>query len=147
MKVLLSLLIVILSTSILSGQETKIITGRIISEDIEPIPKAIIHNMDTIALGSTGVDGYFKIEVPAETKELLLGFIGMEWISVKIREDCQNLEIIMMVDVIYDFISIKRINKKRYKRFKGLAKRHLQAYERGIFKSRTPCISYVFEKY
>lgn len=147
MKALLNLLIIILSTSILSGQETKTITGRIISEDFEPIPKAIIHNMDTITLGSTDVDGYFNIEVPVETKELLLGFVAMEWTSVKIRDNCQNLEIIMMADVIYDYISIKKINQKRYKRFKKLPKMHLQAFEQGIFKFCTPCISYIFKEY
>ncbi len=147
MKALLNLLLIILSTSIFSAQETKTITGRIISEDLEPIPKAKIYNMDTITLGSTDVDGYFKIEVPAETTELLLGFIAMEWASVKIGDNCQNLEMIMMVDVIYDFTPIKKINKKRYNRFKKLPKMHLQAYEQGVFKSSTPCVSYVFKEY
>jgi len=147
MKSLLSFLIILLSVSIISAQETKTITGRIISEDFEPIPKATIYSMDTITLGTTDVDGYFKIEVPEETKELLLGYIAMEWMSVKIGVDCQNLEMIMMVDVIYDYISTKKINKKRYKRFKKLPKIHLLAYEQGIFNSSIPCVSYVFKKY
>jgi hypothetical protein len=146
MKALLTLFIV-LSASILSAQEIKVIKGRIISEDLELLPKAMIYNMDTIALGSTDLDGYFKIEVPVETNELLLGFVGMEWTLVKIEDDCQNLEIIMMTDVIYDFIPIKRINRKRYKRFKELPKKYLEAYEQGIFKFSVPCVSYVFTKY
>lgn len=147
MKALFNIFIIILFANSISAQETKTIRGRIISEDLEPIPEAIICNMDTITLGSTDVNGYFTIEVPVETKELLLGFIAMEWTSVKIRDNCQYLEMIMMVDVIYDYISISKINKKRHRRFKKLPKTHLQAYEKGIFKSSTPCVSYIFNEY
>lgn len=147
MKALLTLFIVVVSVSILSAQETKTITGRIISEDLELLPKAMVYNMDTTVLDSTDLDGYFKIEVPVETNELLLGFIGMEWTSVQIEDDCQNLEMIIMTDVIYDFIPIKRINRKRHKRFKRLPKKHREAYEQGIFKSSDPCVCYVFTKY
>lgn len=146
MKVLLTLFSVVLSVCILNAQETKTISGRIISEDLELLPGAKIYDMDTTVLGSTDLDGYFKIQAPVETSELLLGFIGMEWTSVKIN-NCQNLEMVVMTDVIYDFIPIKKINRKRHKRFKKLPKKHLEAYEQGIFKSSVPCVSYVFKKY
>ena len=147
MKAILPLFNIILFTSILCAQESKTITGRIISEDLEPIPKAMIYNMDTTILGSTDVNGYFKIEVPIETNDLLLGFIAMEWTSVKIGDNCQYLEMIIMLYVIYDFTPPKKQNRKRHKRFKKLSKIHLQAYELGIFKYRTPCVSYIFKKY
>jgi len=147
LKILLALFIVALSTGILRAQETKTINGRIISEGLEPLPKAIIYSMDTTALGSTDTDGYFQIKVPVRTNDLLLGFIGMEWTSVKIKDDCQYLEMIMMTDVIYDFISIKKINRKRHKRLKLLPKMHQKAYEQGIFKSSNSCVCYVFKKY
>ena len=86
MKAILPIFSIILFTSILCAQESKTITGRIISEDLEPIPKAMIYNMNTTILGTTDVDGYFKIEVPIETNELLIGFIAMEWTSVKIQK-------------------------------------------------------------
>lgn len=146
MKEILAFLIVVLSVSTLSAQETKIIKGRIISENLESLPKANIHDMDTTVLGSTDMDGYFEIEVPTETDKLLLGFIGMEWMTVKIEDDCQNLEMIIMSDVIYDFMPIKRINKKRKKRFKQLPEKHKEAYEKGLFKSSYPCVCYVFKE-
>lgn len=146
MKMLFAFVSIVLSVSIVSAQETKTIKGRIISENLELLPGAKIYDMDTTVIGSTDLDGYFEIQVPVETNELLLGFIAMEWTTIKIN-NCQNLEMIIMSDVIYDFISIKKINRKRHKRFKNLSKKHLQAYERGIFKSKVPCISYVFKKY
>jgi hypothetical protein len=147
LKTLIVLFIVVLSTSVLNAQDTKMIKGRVISEDLEILPGAKIYNMDTTVLGSTDGDGYFEIEVPVETNELLLGFIGMEWTPVKIEGDCKNLEMIIMADVIYDFIPIKRINKRRQKRFKQLPKKHKEAYEKGIFKSGNPCVCYVFTEY
>jgi len=124
--------------------QTKVITGRIINEDLEPLPNASIHDMDTTILGSTDLDGYFKMEVPSETNQLLIGAIGMEWTSIKIEEECQNLEIIVMLHVIYDFISAESEKRKRKKRFKQLPKKHKEANEKGIFKSSDPCVCYVF---
>lgn len=148
LKGLLTSLSIVLSISIVSAQEVKTITGKIISEDLELLPGAKIYDKDTTVLSTTDLNGDFTIKVPSGTTELLLGFIGMEWMSVKIN-GCQNLEMIVMSDVIYDFIPLKKINKKRCKRFKNLPKKHLEAYEKGIFKfkPRTPCVSYVFKKY
>lgn len=143
-KALFKFIVVVLSASVLSAQETSRITGRVISEDFELLPGVKIHDKDTTLLGSTDLDGYFKMEVPIGTNQLLLGAIGMEWTSIKIENDCRNLEIIVMLHVIYDFISAKRENKKRQKRFKQLPKKHKEAYEKGIFKSSDLCVCYVF---
>jgi hypothetical protein len=146
MKVILAFYILVLSFNTLSAQETKKIKGRIISENLELLPKANIYDMDTSVLGLTDMDGFFQIEVPSETDKLLLGFIGMEWMSVKIEDDCQNLEMIIMADVIYDFMTPKKIARKRKKRFKQLPKKHTEAYEKGIFQSSEPCVCYVFKE-
>lgn len=144
-KILLSLCIAHFSASAIYAQETTTIKGRIISEDFELLPGVKVFNMDTTILGSTDLDGYFEAEVPIGTNELLLGLVGMEWMTVKIEGDCTTLEMIMMTSVIYDFIPIKKINRKRCKRFRRLPKRHFEAYEQGIFTTSTPCISYIFK--
>ena len=146
MKSLLTFFVLLFSLSVVNAQ-TKIITGRVINEDLEPLPNARIHDMDTTILGSTDLKGYFKMEVPSEANQLLLGAIGMEWTSVKIEEECQNLEIIVMLHVIYDFISAESEKRKRKKRFKQLPKKHKEAYEKGLFKSSNPCVCYVFAEY
>ena len=138
---------IILTSKVINAQDTKLITGRIISEDLELIPGMKIHSMDSALLGSTDIDGYFKIEAPIETSELLLGAVGMEWTSIKIEDDCQNLEMVAMVHVIYDFITLKKENRKRRKRFKQLAKKHKGAHEQGIFKSGEPCVCYMFNEF
>lgn len=146
LKALLIFIILALSTSVLSAQEFKIINGRIISEEFELLPKATIYDMDTSILGSTDKEGFFQIEIPIETDRLLLGYIGMEWMSIKIQDDCQNYEMIIMSDVIYDFMSMEKLKKKRKKRFMQLPKKHKEAFERGIFKSSDPCVCYIFSE-
>ncbi|MEP5611547.1 MAG: hypothetical protein ABJP45_04825 [Cyclobacteriaceae bacterium] len=141
------LLVTILSIGVSAAQETKTLTGRIISEDLEILPKAMIYDMDTTLLGSTDLDGYFKLDIPVQANELLLGYVGMEWTSVKIQQSCEKLEMVIMYAVTYDFTTAKKIKKKRYKRFKQLPKKHSEAYELGIFTTSSPCVNYVFSEY
>lgn len=145
-KKILTVFIVVLHVSTLSAQETKRIKGRIVSENLELLPGANIHDLDTTLLGSTDLDGYFEIEVPSETDRFLVGFIGMEWMTVEPKDDCQNLEMILLSAVIYDFIPLKRVNKKRKKRVRQLPRIHKDAYKNGYFESSTPCVCYMFKE-
>ena len=103
--------------------------------------------MDTTLLGVADMEGYFEIEVPYQTRELLLGYVGMEWTTVKLEENCDNIEMIIMNAVIYDFMTIEKINKKRCKRFKNLPKVHSKANEQGLFETKEPCVHYIFKKW
>ncbi|MEH6706316.1 MAG: hypothetical protein V7691_16090, partial [Galbibacter orientalis] len=62
----------------LNGQ-TRNIFGRVLSEDLEPLPMLDIRNSDSVLLGKTDMDGGFKIGIPQETDSLLLRYLGMEW--------------------------------------------------------------------
>jgi hypothetical protein len=128
--------------------QVRTITGRVIDgNDLTPMPEVKIQNSDTTKLGMTDRNGNFQIELPNGTTELVLIFIGMERTSIKVPADCSNLEIIMMPDVIYDFITINKENRKRYRRFKDLSNKHRQAHEKGVFASHAPCFAYVFSKH
>jgi hypothetical protein len=147
MRLLFAILITF-SISFLCNGQTRTLTGKILYEpDLVVMPEVKIQNRDKVVLGVTDVNGNFKFDIPAGTDELLLSYIGMELTNVKVPIDCSNLEVIMMVDVIYDYISVNKINKKRCKLFKKLPDRHRQAYQKGIFTSSTPCFKYVFQKY
>lgn len=137
-------LIVCFVAKTLFAQETTTIQGRIISEDFEVLPGVKIFNKDTVLLGLSDIDGYFKIEATNKQSELLLNFIAMEWTSIKVQENCQNLEMFVMLYVIYDWMPRNKINRKRRKRFKRLPNKHLEAYEKGIFTSTAPCVSYIY---
>jgi hypothetical protein len=138
LEILLLIIVPILS----NGQVT--ITGKVIDEfDLTPIPEVKIQDADTVALGMTDKNGNFEIQLPSG-KLNCLSFIGMERTSIKVPSDCGKLEIIMMVDVIYDYVSGRRLNKKRYRLFTELPDKDHQAFEKGIFTSNAPCFTYIF---
>lgn len=127
--------------------QTRTITGRIISEDLESIPAASILYIDSTLIDRTDLDGRFKIEVPSLTDSLLFSFVGLEWTAIQLSSDCDTLEVVMMVESIYDFITLKKVDRLRMKRFKKLPKIHQQAFEQGLFNTQHPCYKQTFEFY
>lgn len=128
----------------LCGQ-TRTIQGRVISQDLEPLPDVHIQNKDTILFGKTDLNGRFKIEVPQQTQSLFLTSLGFERANIKLKSDCDTLEIIMLYASTYDFMSPKKIDRLRLKQFKKLPELHLQAYDKGLFLKETTCFSNEFE--
>jgi len=143
----LTLWAVILSLGTAHAQPTKTLTGRILGDDLEGVPMANIHTRDTTVIGQTDLEGYFKIDVPLNTKTLLFTAIGMEWITVNLSGECSSLEVILLYASTYDFMSVRRVNRQDFKRFKHLPQLHQQAYEKGLFKSRAPCATPIFTKW
>lgn len=45
----------------------------------------------------------------------------------------------MMLSGTYDFITLKKVDRLRMKRFKKLPKLHKEAFEKGIFKTDKAC--------
>jgi hypothetical protein len=143
----LTLLAVFLTLGTARAQPTKTLTGRVLSEGLEAVPMANIYARDTTVIGTTDMEGYFKLDVPLTTNTLLFGFIGMEWTTVNLSGACSTLEVILLYDFTYDFISVRRVNRKILKRFKRLPQIHQQAYEKGLFKSPVPCAQPIFTKW
>lgn len=143
-------LTIIFLISVVTGNlfcQTRTISGLILSEDFEELPAVGIHQIDTTLIGKTDINGRFSIEIPSDTDSLILTFIGFEWTTIYLQADCDTFEVVMMYDVIYDFISARKIDRLRKKRFEKLPFIHQQAYEKGIFKTDTPCYSQVFNSY
>ncbi len=135
-----------LSISLLG--QTRLIQGKVIDEiSFECIPYATIYSFDTIEIGKTNIEGQFKIEIPQNTERLIFAFVGMEWAPIKLHSNCDTIEIIMMNSSTYDFISLKKVERLRMKRFKKLPKLHKEAYEKGIFKTLESCYEQTFNYY
>lgn len=84
-------------------------------------------------------NGRFTIEVPQNTDMLSFSFVGMEWTFIRLNKSCDILEVVMMYDVIYDFITHRKIDRLRLKRFTKLPEIHQLAYEKGIFLTKSQC--------
>ncbi len=136
--------ILFLFDTTLCGQ-TRFIQGRVISQDLEPLADVHIQNKDTILLSKTDINGRFKIEIPKQTQTLILSWVGLERAIIKLKSDCDSLEIIMQYAGTYDFMSSKKIDKQRLKQFNKLPDLHLLAYNKGLFSNETICYSSEFE--
>ncbi|MGY2134871.1 carboxypeptidase-like regulatory domain-containing protein [Hymenobacter sp. HD11105] len=130
-----------------SAGQARTITGKVVDEvDLKPIVDGTIWDRDNIRLGTTDQKGQFEIELPAGTNELVVGSIGMAMMSLKVSATCSTLEVILLRDVIYDFMSLRKINRQRQRIFLDLSNRHRQAYEQGVFTAEAPCFTYIFHK-
>ena len=130
----------------LNGQ-TRTVIGRVISEDLEPLPGLDIRNSDSVLLGKTDMEGRFKIHIPQDTDSLLFRYIGMEWTDISLKKDCDTVEVVVMYDMIYDFMTSRKIDRLRKKRFDKLPNLHSDAVKNGLFESNNICYNRDFEPY
>lgn len=122
------------------------ITGRILTEYLEELPFVRILSKERIILGETAIDGRFIITIPQKTDTLLFMMIGMESTTIQLLPgNCDNIEVIMMYNVIYDFMSARKIDRLRIKRFNKLPELYHEAFEKGLFKNEEPCFKQNFD--
>ena len=128
----------------LNGQ-IRVIVGRVIAEDLEPLPGVEIQNTDTV-LGRTDMDGRFKISIPQKTDNLLFLYIGMEDTDIRLRNNCDTVEVVMLYAGTYDFMTLKKVDRLRKKRFDNLPNLYSEALKNGLFKKDNICYENVFVK-
>ena len=104
MKIKYVIIILILFLGFFVNGQNRSVYGKVISEDLVPLAGAQIRNSDNELLGETDFDGRFKINILQKTDSLFFRYTGMEFADIKMKEDCDNIEVIMMHFVIYDFI-------------------------------------------
>jgi hypothetical protein len=137
----LLLYILILSTLHSSGQLLNV-SGKVIDERLEELPGVNIYDLDTTLLTTTDLDGTFELE--NSPTNLLLGFLGYEWLNISLTNDCANPEIIMLFDVNYHYKSHRKVDRLRKKRFANRVNIQEQAYEQDIFQNDESCFDYKF---
>jgi hypothetical protein len=147
MNAFLLLLALVLSLGTSSKRSSRTLTGRLLDDRLEEVPRANIYARDTILVGTTDLEGYFKLDVSDITTTLRFTAIGYEVTTLKLSRECMNLEVILLLASTYNFMSVRQVNRQEFKRFKHLPQLYKQAYEKGLFKSRAPCASTLFTKW
>nr|WP_319265525.1 carboxypeptidase-like regulatory domain-containing protein [uncultured Draconibacterium sp.] len=145
-RLLVTFFVISISTYNIYSQ-TKTIKGRVIAEDLETMPGVSIMIKDTVEVGKTDMNGYFQIDIPISEKKILFWFVGLEPTTIELVDKCDKTEVVMMYIYTYDFITLKRAEKKREKRYKKLPEIHRQAFEKGIFKTDKACYIRNFEPF
>lgn len=120
------------------------IRGRIIDDCLESVMGALIVNNNT-GLGQADFNGFFDIIVPEGTNKLGFVQLGYEFANIEISENCNYIEIILLPDAHYDFMSNRKIDRLRKKEFNTLPQLHLNVVKKGIFTSEVICYYRKFE--
>lgn len=133
---------------------SRTIIGRVIDEVyLKPLPElpiSSIKNSDTLYLGMTDLDGRFKICVSKDVDSLLFRYIGMEWTDIKLKKDCDTIELILMKDVFIEFNHSKEKEfdrLQRLERFNNLPNLHSEALKKRLFKTTNLCYERAFKEY
>jgi hypothetical protein len=145
-KLLIICTVLIVSTCCLYAQN-KTIKGRVISDDFGIIPYMPIMINDTVEVGKTDINGFFQIEIPVYVKKILFRYIGLEATTIELTDKCDDVDVVMMSRTTYDFITLRKVDRLRMKRFKQLPEIHKEAFEKGIFKTDTACYTQEFIPY
>ena len=145
MKITTILIIAVLFLSLKLNGQNRIISGRVIAEDLEPLPMLDIKNSDTLIFGKTDMDGRFKISILLEIDRLLFSYVGLERTVIKLKNDCDTVEVVMMYAGTYDFMTSRKIDRLRKKRFDNLPNLHSDAVENGLFENNNTCYERFFK--
>ncbi len=132
--------------SVLFGySQNRIIQGKVVDDiDLQPVLFLMIFIDDSIKVGEADTCGFFRIEVPKNVDKIIFKSIDTEVTELTISNDCNYVELIMVADFKYDYRSIRKINRRRKKRYDNLPKLHKEAFEKGIFKYPDICYTQKF---
>ena len=147
MKNILIIFIVLSVSTYSLYSQNKTIKGRVISDQLETIPGVLIIINDTIEVGKTDINGFFQIEMPVSEKKILFKFIGLDPATIELVDKCDEVEVVMMISSTDDFITLKKVDRLRMKRFKKLPELHKEAFSKGIFKTDKACYTQEFMPY
>lgn len=116
-------LAIILTACIMSTiniySQSKVIHGRVISDSLETIPGVLITVNDSIEIGKTDFDGFFKIDIPVSENKILFKSIGLEPTTIELGDNCGEVELVMMLSGTYDFATPKNVDRIRKRNLKN----------------------------
>ena len=121
------------------GQE-RIITGKVIGQDLSEFPGVVIMTSDLKAIDTTDFNGNFEFNYSTDIQKIKLIFPMTQEEEIEITENCNRIEIILLEEWIYDYVSLKRAERKKERdRKRTLPELYAEAYEKGIFKDKKSC--------
>lgn len=128
-------------TLLISFGQERVITGKIIGQDLTEFPGVIILNSDTNkVLDTTDFNGGFEFKHSENIKKIKLNFVMTQEEVIVLSENCNHIEKILLDEWTYDFVTLKRAERKRNRdRKRILPKLYARAYENGIFKNKKSC--------
>src|SRR5690349_10276622 len=106
-KLLITLLVFSVSIGSVYPQN-KTIKGRVISDQFDILSGVPIMINDTVQVGKTDLNGFFQINIPVSTREILFRDVGIELASIGLTDTCNEIEVVMILHSTYDFMSPRK---------------------------------------
>lgn len=147
MKILVLNFVLLCISSYSLYSQNKTIKGRVITDQFETLSFVSISIYDTIEVGRTDLNGFFQIEIPVSEKKILFRSVGLEPAIINLVDTCNEIDVVMMLSGTYDFITLKKTDRLRMKRFKKLPELYKEAFARGLFKTNKVCYTQDFIPY
>ena len=144
MKKLLIIFIILSVSNYSLYSQHKTIKGRTISNQFDILIGVPIMINDTVEVGRTDLNGFFHIEIPVSVKKILLRDVGLDPTTIELVDKCDEVEVVMMLSGTDDFITLRKVDRLRKKRFKKLPELHKNAFEKGLFKTDKACYTQEF---
>jgi hypothetical protein len=102
------------------------------SPELYPIIGVSVIINDSINITETGVDGSFQFETSLPVYKLSFSLVNYERVDLMLLEKCNIVDVVMITDATYDFMSYRKINKERRKNTRNfqsyIKKRMRKAY-------------------
>lgn len=147
MNKLILTFILIIASACSSYSQNKSIKGSVISNRFDTLIDVVITINDSIEVGKTDVNGFFRIDIPDSVKKILFKGVGVEPTLIVLVDKCDELEVIMLLSSSDDFMTLKKSDRLRKKRHKRLPELHKEAFAKGIFKTDKTCYTQEFIPY
>src|SRR5437899_1910318 len=97
MQRLLILIATLLVLTFDTTSQIRIIIGKVVDEDLNPIPQVYIQTSDTTLLSRHDTNGQFRISIPVDTKSLIIRDVGFESASINLTDSCTQLDIVLLL--------------------------------------------------
>ncbi|UOG73059.1 carboxypeptidase-like regulatory domain-containing protein [Hymenobacter tibetensis] len=142
---ILILLISLIFSNITLYSQNKTLKGRVISDQFDALPRVSITINDTTKVGETDLNGCFQIDIPISVNKLSFSTVGTELASIELTDRCNEIDIAMMLSCTCDFMTPKKVDKYRMKKFNKLPELHKEGFKKGIFKTEYACYTRYFK--
>jgi hypothetical protein len=132
--------ILFLLVSFTLHSQTRVISGKVIGQDLIELPAIKIFDESNELIGETDFNGNFKLEIKTPIKKILFSGIGYQTETLEIIDNCDYIQIIVLYDWIIDFVSLKKAERiiKRDRK-KLLPKLYAEAFRKEIFDISKDC--------
>ena len=147
MTKLICTLILITASVCSSYSQNKSIKGCVISNRFDTLIEVVITINDSIEVGRTDVNGFFRIDIPDSVNKILFRGVGVDRTRIVLADKCDELEVIMLLTSSDDYMTLKQSDRLRKKRLKKLPEVRKEAFAKGIFKTNKACYTQEFIPY